>query len=64
MLYEVITVVRIIPGSASAKQGRLQAEDVILEVGEGIGEPVDVSDMRLQDAVRLIRGPKGSYNFV
>jgi len=56
----LIKVVRIIPGSASAKQGRLQAEDVILEVGEGNGEPVDVSDMRLQDAVRLIRGPKGS----
>lgn len=56
----LIKVVRIIPGSASAKQGRLQAEDVILQVAEGAEEPVDVSDMRLQDAVRLIRGPKGS----
>ena len=55
-----IKVARIIPGSASARQGRLQAEDVILQVAEGKDEPVDVTDMRLSDAVRLIRGPKGS----
>ncbi len=55
-----IKVVRIIPGSASARQGRLEAEDIILEVAQGIEEPVDVTDMRLRDAVRLIRGPKGS----
>lgn len=56
----LIKVVRIIPGSASAKQGRLEAEDVILQVAEGAEEPVDVTDMRLSDAVRLIRGPKGT----
>ncbi len=56
----LIKVVRIIPGSASAKQGRLQAEDIILTVAEKDQEPVEVSDMRLRDAVRLIRGPKGS----
>ena len=55
-----IKVSRIIPGSASAKQGHLQAEDIILQVAEGAEEPVDVTDMRLSDAVRLIRGPKGS----
>lgn len=55
-----IKVVRIIPGSASARQGRLEAEDIILQVAEAEGEPVDVTDMRLRDAVRLIRGPKGT----
>ncbi len=55
-----IKVVRIIPGSASARQGRLEAEDVILAVGEKNEEPVEVTDMRLRDAVRLIRGPKGT----
>ncbi len=55
-----IKVVNIIPGSASARQGRLQAEDIILEVGQGAKEPVEITDMRLRDAVRLIRGPKGS----
>ncbi len=55
-----IKVVRIIPGSASARQGLLQAEDIILRVGQGDDEPVEITDMRLRDAVRLIRGPKGS----
>ena len=55
-----IKVVSIIPGSASARQGRLQAEDIILEVGQGCKEPVEITDMRLRDAVRLIRGSKGS----
>jgi carboxyl-terminal processing protease len=54
-----IKVVRIIPGSASARQGSLKAEDIILEVTQENEEPVDISDMRLRDAVRLIRGPKG-----
>ncbi len=56
----LIKVVRIIPGSASARQGRLEAEDIILQVAEGSEEPVDITDMRLRDAVRLIRGPKGT----
>ena len=55
-----IKVVRIIPGSASARQGRLAAEDIIIEVAQGADEAVDVTDMRLRDAVRLIRGPKGT----
>ncbi|MCP3891526.1 MAG: LysM peptidoglycan-binding domain-containing protein [Desulfobulbaceae bacterium] len=54
-----IKVVRIIPGSASARQGRLKAEDIILEVAQEGEEPVDITEMRLRDAVRLIRGPKG-----
>jgi len=54
-----IKVVRIIPGSASARQGHLKAEDIILQVAQEGEEPVDITDMRLRDAVRLIRGPKG-----
>ena len=54
-----IKVIRIIPGSASAIQGRLKAEDIILQVAQEGEEPVDITDMRLRDAVRLIRGPKG-----
>lgn len=54
-----IKVIRIIPGSASAREGSLKAEDIILEVAQEGEEPVDITDMRLRDAVRLIRGPKG-----
>jgi carboxyl-terminal processing protease len=55
-----IKVVRIIPGSAAERQGQLQAEDMILSVAEKEGEPVDISDMRIREAVSFIRGPKGS----
>ncbi len=55
-----IKVVGIIPGSPAARQGQLEAEDIILKVAEGAGEPVDVVDSRLRDAVRLIRGKRGT----
>lgn len=55
-----IKVVSIIPGSASAKGGQLEAEDTILEVAQKDGDSVEITDMRLRDAVRLIRGPKGT----
>lgn len=55
-----IKVVRIIPGSAAERQGELQAEDTILSVAEKGGEPVDITDMRIREAVSFIRGPKGT----
>ncbi len=55
-----IKVVRIIPGSAAERQGELHAEDTILAVSEKDGEPVDISDMRIREAVSYIRGPKGT----
>ncbi len=55
-----IKVVSVIPGSAAARQGHLEAEDVILAVAQKGADPVEITDMRLRDAVRLIRGPKGT----
>lgn len=55
-----ISVVNIVPGSASWKQGELKEEDVILKVAQGDEEPVDIVDMRLDNAVKLIRGKKGT----
>ncbi len=55
-----IKIVKVIPGSAADRQGQLQADDVILAVAQGKEEPVDVTDMRLRDAVELIRGKKGT----
>jgi carboxyl-terminal processing protease len=55
-----IKVVRIIPGSAAERQGQLHAEDTILAVSEKDGDPVDISDMRIREAVSYIRGPKGT----
>lgn len=56
----IIKVIRIIPGSAAEKQGQLQAEDMILAVAEKNGAPVDISEMRIREAVSLIRGPQGT----
>ncbi len=55
-----IVVERIVPGSASYKQKDLKAGDKILKVGQGKEEPVDIVNMPLRDAVKLIRGDKGS----
>lgn len=55
-----IKIVKVIPGSAADRQGQLSADDVILAVAQGEEEPVDVTDMRLRDAVALIRGKKGT----
>ncbi len=55
-----IKVSSIVPGSASYKQGQLKAGDVILKVAQGATDPVDITDMRLDDAVQLIRGKKGT----
>jgi carboxyl-terminal processing protease len=55
-----VRVVEVVPGSPAWKQGELKAEDLIMKVGQGNKEPVDVYDMRLDDAVQIIRGPKGT----
>lgn len=62
-LYEkegYITVARIVPGSACWKQGDLEVGDRITKVAQGDGEPVDIVDARVDDAVKLIRGKKGT----
>ncbi len=56
----VIKVSNIVPGSASWKDGNLKAGDIILKVAQGAGEPLDLVDMRLDNAVVLIRGKKGT----
>ncbi len=55
-----IKVVRVIPGSAAARQGQLAADDIILKVAEGNDDAVDITDTRIRDAVALIRGKKGT----
>ncbi|QHS62750.1 carboxy terminal-processing peptidase [Chitinophaga agri] len=55
-----IKITSIVTGSASWKDGRLKANDAILKVGQGDKEPVDVTGYAVEDAVKLIRGSKGS----
>ncbi|MDR0941676.1 MAG: carboxy terminal-processing peptidase [Bacteroidales bacterium] len=55
-----IKVVEVMPGSPAWKTGELKAEDIIMKVAQADEEPVDVVDMRLDDAIQLIRGKKGT----
>jgi carboxyl-terminal processing protease len=55
-----IEVSNIVPGSPSWKDGELEPGDIILKVAQGDDEFVDVVDMRLDEAVQLIRGKKGT----
>ncbi len=55
-----IKVTNIVPGSPSSKQGELKAGDMILKVAQGDKEPVDIVGMQVNDAVKLIRGKKGT----
>lgn len=55
-----IKVIEIVPGSPSYLQGDLEVEDIILKVAEGDEDPTDLTDMLLNEAVRFIRGKKGT----
>ena len=55
-----IKVVRIVPGGAAWRQKELEVDDVILYAAEADGEPTDLVNMRVDDAVRYIRGKKGT----
>ena len=57
----LIRIVEIVPGGPAALDGRLQKEDRIIGVGQGKnGEMVDVVNMSVANAVKLIRGKEGT----
>jgi carboxyl-terminal processing protease len=51
---------RIIPGGPAARDGVLQPKDKIIAVAQEGGDPQDIIDMPLRDAVALIRGRAGT----
>ncbi|HLP47508.1 MAG TPA: carboxy terminal-processing peptidase, partial [Candidatus Kapabacteria bacterium] len=55
-----IKVNGIVPGGPSWKQKNPEPGDTILKVGQGDEEPEDIVGMRVEDAVKLIRGKKGT----
>jgi carboxyl-terminal processing protease len=55
-----IKITQLVPGGPAWKQGQLKAGDMIRKVAQGDKEPVDIDGMRVDDAVKLIRGKKGT----
>jgi carboxyl-terminal processing protease len=55
-----IEIVELVPGGASWRHGGLAAGDLILSVQAEGKDPVDVLDMRIDEVVKMVRGPKGT----
>ncbi|MDB4204126.1 carboxy terminal-processing peptidase [Polaribacter sp.] len=53
-------IFELVSGGPAWKQGELEAGDVILEVAQADKEPLDIVGMRLDDAIKFIKGKKGT----
>lgn len=55
-----IKVASVLTGSPAWKSGEIQAGDVIVKVAQGKEDPVELTGFVVTDAVKLIRGKKGT----
>lgn len=55
-----IKIASVVTGGPAWKSGAIVAGDIIIKVAQGSNEPVDVSGYGTDDAVKLIRGDKGT----
>ena len=55
-----IKIVSLVTGSPAWKSGQVNVGDVILKVGQGSQEPVEMTSYMVEDAVKIIRGNKGT----
>lgn len=53
-----IKITSVVTGSPAYKSGKIQNGDIIVKVGQGAEEPVDLAGFMTTDAVKLIRGKK------
>ena len=53
-------VFELVSGGPAWKQGGLEPGDIILKVAQGEDEPLDIVGMRLDDAIKFIKGKKGT----
>lgn len=53
-------IFEVISGGPAWRSKKIEAGDIILKVAQEGEEPVDIVGMRLDDAVKLIKGPKGT----
>ena len=55
-----IKIISLVTGSPAWKSQQINVGDVILKVGQGNQEPIDISSFMVEDAVKIIRGTKGT----
>lgn len=55
-----IKINTLLTGSPAWKSGQVNIGDIIMKVGEGNNEPTDLTGFFVEDAVKLIRGKKGT----
>jgi carboxyl-terminal processing protease len=55
-----IKIGSVLAGSPALKSGEISIGDAIIKVAQGPAEPVDLTGYAVQDAVKLIRGKKGT----
>lgn len=55
-----IKVASVLPGGPAHKSGEVEAGDVIVRVAQGADSAVEVAGYNVEDAVKIIRGKKGS----
>ena len=53
-------IFELVSGGPAWKQGELEAGDIILEVAQAEKKPLDIVGMRLDDAIKFIKGKKGT----
>ncbi len=53
-------IFEVVSGGPAWKQGELEEGDIILKVAQADEEPLDIVGMRLDDAIKFIKGKKGT----
>ena len=53
-------IIELISGGPAWKQGDLEVGDIILKVAQGNKKPLEIVGMRLDDAIKFIKGKKGT----
>jgi carboxyl-terminal processing protease len=55
-----VRVTSLIPGGPAWKTGKIKVDDLITKVAQADKEAVDVTDMGINDVIKMIRGKKGT----
>lgn len=55
-----IKINSLLSGSPASKSGEIEVGDIIMKVAQGTEQPIDLIGYNVEDAVKLIRGKKGT----